>query len=95
MPAGDLYDLPGIFDHFEGFEELEKEGIINEFHPVRIKGTQMRGVMSSSDRIAGMNIVADTIEEYNAKRATINGRVKVMDDKGKDIMRHDLLPEMK
>ncbi len=90
-----VYCNPGIFDHFEGFEKLEKAGIINEFHPVRLKGTQMRGVMSSSDRIAGMNIVADSIEEYNAKRERINKSVKVLDDKGMDIMRHDLLPEMK
>lgn len=90
-----VYCNPGVFDHFEGFKELEKEGIINEFHPVRIKGTQMRGVFSSSDRIAGMNIIADTIEEYNAKRIIINKSVKVVDDKGIDIMRHDLLPEMK
>ena len=90
-----VYCKPGVFDHFEGFEELEKEGIINEFHPVRLKGTQMHGVTSSSDRIAGMNIVADTIEEYNEKRAKINVSVKVIDDKDIDIMRHDLLPEMK
>lgn len=89
-----VYCKPGVFDHFEGFEELEKEGVINEFHPVRLKGTQMHGVTSSSDRIAGMNIVADTLDEYNAKRERINQRVKVFDDKGEDIMRHDLLPEM-
>ena len=90
-----VYCEPGVFDHFEGFEELEKEGVIKEFHPVRLKGTQMRGVTSSSDRIAGMNIVADTLEEYNAKREKINAFVKVIDENGKDIMRHDLLPEMK
>lgn len=90
-----VYCKPGVFDHFEGFEELEKEGVINEFHPVRLKGTHLRGVTSSSDRIAGMNIVADSIEEYNAKRERINAMVKVIADNGEDIMRHDLLPEMK
>lgn len=90
-----VYCKPGVFDHFEGFEELEKEGVINEFHPVRLKGTQMRGVTSSSDRIAGMNIVADNIEEYNTKREKINASVKVVNVNGEDIMRHDLLPEMK
>ena len=90
-----VYCKPGIFDHFEGFEELEKEGVINEFHPVRLKGTEMHGVTSSSDRIAGMNIVADTIKEYNEKRAIINASVKVVDVNGEDMMRHDLLPEMK
>ena len=90
-----VYCKPGVFDHFEGFEELEKEGVINEFHPVRLKGTQMRGVTSSSDRIAGMNIVADSIAEYNDKLKKINSRVKVLDADGNDIMRHDLLPELK
>lgn len=90
-----VYCKPGVFDHFEGFEELEKVGVINEFHPVRLKGTQMRGVTSSSDRIAGMNIVADSIAEYNEKLKKINSRVKVFDAEGNDIMRHDLLPEMK
>lgn len=90
-----VYCKPGVFDHFEGFEELEKEGVINEFHPVRLKGTQMRGVTSSSDRIAGMNIVADSIAKYNEKLKKINSRVKVFDAEGNDIMRHDLLPELK
>lgn len=90
-----VYCNPGTFDHFDGFEELEKTGVINEFHPVRLKGTTMRGVLSSSDRIAGMNIVADTIEEYNSKLVLINHSVKVIDDRGVDIMRHDLLPELK
>lgn len=90
-----VYCTSGVFDHFEGFEELEKEGVINEFHPVRLKGTQMRGVTSSSDRIAGMNIVAESIVEYNEKLKEINSRVKVLDADGNDIMRHDLLPELK
>ena len=90
-----VYCNPGTFDHFEGFEELELSGVINEFHPVRLKGTTMRGVMSSSDRIAGMNIVADTIEEYNSKLLKINQSVRVFDTEGVDIMRHDLLPELR
>lgn len=90
-----VYCLPGVFDHLEGFDELEKQGIIKEFHPVRLKGTQMKGVTSSSDRIVGMNIVADTLEEYNAKREIINKSVKVVDVNGLDIMRHDLLQEMR
>lgn len=90
-----VYCKPSILDHFEGFEELESAGIINEFHPVRLKGAQVRGVMSSTDRVAGMNIVANSIEEYNDKLNIINQTVKVIDNQGFDIMRHDLLPELK
>lgn len=89
-----IYCYPGVFDHFEGFEEMVEQGFINEFHPVRIKGTKMHGVNSSSDRIAGMNIVANSVEEFNAKEKKILESVKVVDINGKDIMRRDLLLEL-
>jgi phosphoribosylamine-glycine ligase len=90
-----IYCYPGIFDHFEGFDEMVERGIINEFHPVRTKGTEMKGVKSSSDRIAGMNIIADSIEEFNRKERMILQTVRVVDDQGNNIMRKDLLPELK
>ena len=90
-----IYCYPGVFDHFEGFTEMVEEGLINEFHPVRIKGTEMHGVTCSSDRIAGMNIVANSIEEFNAKEKTILESVKVIDINGNDILRRDLLPELR
>ena len=69
-------------------------GYIHEFHPMRIRGTEMRGVTSSSDRIAGMNIVADSIEDFNAKEKKILETVKVVDANGNDMMRRDLLPPL-
>lgn len=89
-----IYCYPGVFDHFEGFEKMVKQGYINEFHPVRIKGTEMHGVTSSGDRICGMNIIAKSIEEFNAKEKKILESVRVVDINGNDIMRRDLLPEL-
>ena len=89
-----IYCYPGVFDHFEGFEDMVEQGLINEFHPVRIKGTEMRGVTSSSDRIAGMNIVADSIADFNEKQRKILASVKVVDVNGVDMMRRDLLPDL-
>lgn len=90
-----IYCRPGVFDHFEGFDEMVAQGLINEFHQVRLKGTVISGITSSSDRIGGMNIVADSIEEFNAKEKTILKNVKVIDVNGDDIMRRDLFPELK
>ncbi len=90
-----IYCEPGVFDHFEGFDEMVELGLINEFHPARPKGTIMKGVTSSSDRIAGMNIVADSTEDFNSKERAILEHVKVIDSNGNDIMRRDLLPELK
>lgn len=89
-----IYCKPGVFDHFEGFDELVENGIINEFHPVRTKGTEMHGVTSSSDRIAGMNIIADSVDEYNKKLRIILDQIAVIDTEGNDMTRRDLLPEM-
>lgn len=89
-----MYCYPGIFDHFEGFDEMVEQGYINEFHPVRTKGTKMHGVTSSSDRIAGMNIVANSIEDFNTKEKMILDNVKIIDINGKDILRRDLLLEL-
>lgn len=86
-----IYCYPGVFDHFEGFDEMVKRGIINEFHPVRIRGTEMHGVTSSSDRIAGMNIVAESVDDFNRKQKVLLDSVKVIDINGDDIMRRDLL----
>lgn len=90
-----MYCYPGVFDHFEGFDEMVKQGLINEFYAVRIKGTEMHGVTSSGDRIAGMNIVADSIYDFNVKEKKILDNVKVLDVNGKDILRRDLLSELK
>ena len=89
-----IYCYPGIFDHFEGFAEMEEKGLINEFHPVRKKGTELRGAYSSSDRIAGMNIIANSVDEFNKKEREILNNVRVIDIEGRDIMRKDLLPDL-
>lgn len=89
-----IYCYPGVFDHFKGFNEMVKQGLINEFHPVRLKGAEMHGVTSSSDRIAGMNITADSVAAFNKKHKMILDSVKVIDAKGNDIMRRDLLIDL-
>lgn len=89
-----IYCRPGVLDHFEGFEDMVNEGMIHEFHPVRSKGTIIRGVTSSSDRVAGMNIIASSVEEFNKKQRYISDHVKVIDQNGNDVMRHDLLPDL-
>ena len=90
-----IYCKPGVFDHFEGFRQMVEEGLINEFHPSRAPGTVIRGVTSSSDRIAGINILADSLEEFNEKQRRIVNAVKVIDAEGNDIMRHDLLTDIR
>ena len=90
-----LYCKPGVFDHFEGFDEMVEQGLIHTFCPTRIKGTEIRAANSSSDRIAGMNIVADSIDAFNEKEKKILSSVRVVDSNGNDMLRRDLLPPLK
>ncbi len=90
-----IYCKEGVFDRLEGFEELVEQGILTDYHPLRPQGFKFSGqVNSSGDRIAGMTIQADTLEEFNRKHRYIVDNVKVLDVEGNDIMRHDLLPEL-
>lgn len=89
-----IYCKPGVFDHLEGFEELVQEGILAEYHCLRPRGMQVRGVASSSDRVAGFTVVADSLEEFNQKHRAVVERTKIMDENGVDMMRHDLLPDL-
>ena len=90
-----IYCRPGVFDHLEGFEELREAGILADYHAIRPKGMVVRGISSSSDRIAGITVMADTLEEFNRKHRIIVDEVRVMDSEGNDMMRHDLLPNLK
>ncbi|WP_367932016.1 ATP-grasp domain-containing protein [Enterocloster citroniae] len=89
-----IYCRPGVFDHLEGFEEQLRDGNLSEYHCLRPKGMKFTGIASSSDRIAGITIQADSLEEFNRKHNAVVKSVKVVDSKGKDMMRHDLLPDL-
>lgn len=89
-----VYCKDGAFDRPEGFAELQREGIINEFYAIRQPGWKIAGIKSSSDRILGFNITGDTLAEINQKQKIVSENTKIIDKDGNDIMRHDLLAEM-
>ena len=89
-----IYCYPGVFDHLEGFDELVREGVLTDYCQLRPSGFKASGASSSSDRVAGFTVTADTLEEFNRKHRLIVDSVKVVDTEGNDIMRHDLLPDL-
>jgi len=90
-----VYCHPGTFQSLEGFEELVTDGVLTDYCSLRPVGFQVRGVTSSSDRIAGFTITSNSLEDFNEKHRRVVDTVKVLDTNGRDIMRHDLLPELK
>ena len=90
-----IYCKAGVYDHLEGFEELKASGIIKDFYFFKWHGAIFDGtVKSSGDRIAGYSVIGDSIEELILRHRMVNKRIKVIDDKGNDIMRHDLIPDL-
>ena len=89
-----IYCRPGVYDRLEGFEELRQSGILTDYYSLRPRGMRVSGVSSSSDRIAGMTITANSLEEFNEKHRYIVDHVKILDENGMDMMRHDLLPDL-
>ena len=90
-----LYGEPGVFDHLEGFEELKQEGVLYEYWQFKWRGAEIKGANTSSDRVASITIVADSFEELQRKQRIAAERIKFIDDKGNDILRHDLITELK
>lgn len=90
-----LYARPGVLDHFEGFEELLNEGIINEYYYFRSRGAEVGNVKCSGDRIACFTIQTDNLEELKQKHAVANERIKALSVDGADLIRHDLVDNLK
>ncbi len=90
-----IYCKPGVFDHLEGFDEQLRLGNISDYRLLRPHGWSFSGtIASSTDRVAGFTVQADTLEEFNHKHREFVSRVRVVDANGQDIMRHDLLPDL-
>jgi biotin carboxylase len=89
-----IYCHPGTFQSLEGFEELMDAGVLTDYCALRPVGFQVRGVTSSSDRIAGFTVMGNSLEEFNEKHRRVVNEVKVLDMEGRDIMQHDLLPDL-
>lgn len=90
-----VYCQNGVFDKLVGFEELKRNGVIVDYYLFKWQGAQMTGIQSSGDRVCGFTIGADSIGELQQKHKTATAAVKVLDVNGTDIMRHDLLPDIK
>lgn len=86
-----LYAHPGTFDHLEGFEELKKEGVLEEYWQFKWQGAEISNAVTSSDRVASITIAADTFEKLVEKHNKAAATIKLVDVNGNDIMRHDLL----
>ena len=87
-----IYCKPGIFERLENFDLLKEQGVISDYYCFKSKGSEFDTVENSGDRIAGFSIIGETAEEINQKHKVALEKLAVIDSRGEDMMRRDLLP---
>ena len=85
-----VYCNPGKFVSLTGFDELLNEGIIKYYYTYKMPGTMIEKSTTSSDRVAGFMVTGDSADEVKKKISYANSVLKVLDEEGNDIMKHDL-----
>ena len=86
-----IYCRDGIFDHLENFEELKQQGIISNYFLFTWKGAVFDGIENSGDRVGGFTIEDNDLDEIIRKHNIAARDLRVIDNQGQDMMRHDLL----
>lgn len=85
-----VYCYPGIYESIVGLEELKEKGIILDYFIYRGSNSAIEKSNTSSDRVAGFLVVGASKDEVENKLEEANATLCVLNDKGEDIMRHDL-----
>lgn len=81
-----LYLTGGAFEAIEGVKSLKDNGIIEECIITKPFGAVVNSPKSSSDRVASILLEADSRDELEDKIKNSIKTIKVLDDKGKDIL---------
>ena len=90
-----IYCQPGVFDRLVGFEELKQQGILKDYYQFKEQGAAFDGVRNSGDRVAGYTVVGNTPEELIARHEQVLQTIRVLDNRGQDMARHDLLTHLR
>lgn len=85
-----IYCYPGVYKSVEGLDELKENGVISDYFIYRAPNSVIEKSTTSSDRAAGFLVVGASQEEVEQKLAEANAKLRVLNDKDEDIMRHDL-----
>lgn len=86
-----VYCNPGTLNQVEGFDELLKARVIDDYFVFKKKGSQFGEIKSSGDRLAYFSVSAKTREELIAKHGLVNKHIKAISLEGEDLIKHDYI----
>ncbi len=81
-----IYAKTGIISKLINFEELKQTGLIKELFMYKSKGDVIKKMETSSDRILGMMLEANSKEELLQKRNKVLSLTRIENEKGENIM---------
>lgn len=84
------YAHPGIFNGIDGISDLQDKGIISDLFLYKPFGSTINSSNYSSDRPLGILLKAKSEKELDDKIKLVNESVKILDEAGNDIMRHEI-----
>lgn len=84
------YAHPGVFNGVSGISTLKNKGLISDLFLYKPFGSTIYSSNYSSDRPLGILIKAKNEKELNEKITLVNESVKILDENGNDIMRHEI-----
>ena len=73
-------------ERIDGFEKAKQEDIIKEFFQYKEKNSEIRQRLISSDRVMGVLLEAESVEEILEKRKKLLEMTQIIATNGKDIM---------
>ena len=85
-----VYCNNGMFVRIEGREKIRKNKLIVADFQYKMENNLITKHETSGDRVMGYLVVADSLEEMAEKIKTIDNSLKIIDDKGNDIMIHNI-----
>lgn len=85
-----IYCSEGVFCKLNNIDLLIREREIDDCFIYKMPGTFVEKSETSSDRVAGFLVTGRNMEEVKQKLRNVNMKLQVLDEMGKDIMRHEL-----
>ena len=88
--ANTIYATDCIFNHIEGDEELKSKGIVEDLLLAKTPGMQIDSHSDSSSRVGLFTVKGKDMDEVLNKLKIAYSTLKVIDDKGNDVLRRDI-----
>lgn len=88
--ANTIFAQNCVFDHMEGVEELKVNGVIEELLLAKTPGMTIDDHSDSASRVGLFIVRGKEMEEVLCKLKIAYDTMKVIDDKGNDVLRRDI-----